>query len=374
MFSMFGKKIKIAFIKFGGMANGGTEKYLQTIAAHLPKNRFKVDFYYCDAAPYIGSDFKHIDTDQSRVNYCTSHGVNLIKFDVGSKDVTKSTHDWVDTNFWDVFDEDNYDVIQTGRSGHPEYPFHMINKTPIVDSIHLAGMAERKKNVAKTVLVCEEQKDKWIAAGGDPSRALVIPVPVEVPHPPKKPYIDYREWFGWEDKFVFGMHQRADDGIFSMVPLNAYQKISNENTAFFMLGGSHLYKQYSMNWGLERVRFIDPSSDLHVIHSFLNTLDVYAHGRSDGEQCSSAIIEGLSHSLPVISHTAPSLGQVEQIGDAGAVEKDAIEYSKVMKRLMTDTKYYDECSKNAEKRYKTIYNMDSIIQRFIELYEDIVNE
>ena len=24
-------KIKIAFIKFGGMANGGTEKYLQTI-------------------------------------------------------------------------------------------------------------------------------------------------------------------------------------------------------------------------------------------------------------------------------------------------------------------------------------------------------
>ena len=126
--------------------------------------------------------------------------------------------------------------------------------------------------------------------------------------------------------------------------------------------------------GFRKSSFYDPSSDLHVIHSFLNTLDVYAHGRSDGEQCSSAIIEGLSHSLPVISHTAPSLGQVEQIGDAGAVEKDAIEYSKVMKRLMTDTKYYDECSKNAEKRYKTIYNMDSIIQRFIELYEDIVNE
>ena len=43
--------IKIAFIKFGGMANGGTEKYLQTIAAHLPKDEFEVDFFYCDAAP-----------------------------------------------------------------------------------------------------------------------------------------------------------------------------------------------------------------------------------------------------------------------------------------------------------------------------------
>ena len=37
--------IKIAFIKFGGMANGGTEKYLQTIASHLPKDEFEVDFF-----------------------------------------------------------------------------------------------------------------------------------------------------------------------------------------------------------------------------------------------------------------------------------------------------------------------------------------
>ena len=39
------KKIKIAFIKFGGMANGGTEKYLQTIASYLPKDEFEVDFF-----------------------------------------------------------------------------------------------------------------------------------------------------------------------------------------------------------------------------------------------------------------------------------------------------------------------------------------
>ena len=147
------EKIKVAFIKFGGMANGGTEKYLQTIAAHLPKDEFQVDFFYCDAAPYIGSDFKHLDTDESRVQYTESHGVNLIKFDVEFKDVTKPTHDWVNTNFFDLFNEDNYDVIQTGRSGHPEYPFIHINKTPIIDSIHLAGMGEDKANVYRTVLI-----------------------------------------------------------------------------------------------------------------------------------------------------------------------------------------------------------------------------
>ncbi len=365
------EKIKVAFIKFGGMANGGTEKYLQTIAGHLPKNEFEVDFYYCDAAPYIGSDFKHLDTDQSRVEYTESHGVNLIKFNVGFKDVTKSTHDWVDTNFWDVFDEEKYDVIQTGRSGHPEYPFTMINKTPIIDSIHLAGMAENKANVFTTVLISEEQRNKWIAAGGNPERAAIIPVPVEVPE-----YGDesYREEYGWENKCVFGMHQRVDNHIFSPIPLEAYDEIQTDDTAFLILGGSVNYQKQAKDMGLKNVRFLDSTSDINEIHKFLNTLNVYAHGRSDGEQCSSSIIEGLSHSLPMISHTAPSLGQIEQIGDAGKVVDDYEQYAQVMEQLMTDTKYYNQCSQNAASRYKSIYNVDSILNKFISLYKGVVNE
>ena len=204
-------KIKVAFIKFGGMANGGTEKYLQTIAAHLPKDEFEVDFFYCDAAPYIGSDFKHLDTDESRVEYTKSHGVNLIKFDVEFKDVTKPTHDWVNTNFFDLFNEDDYDVIQTGRSGHPEYPFIHINKTPIIDSIHLAGMGEDKANVYRTVLI-SRQKQRWIASGGPMDRAVTIPNPLKIPDVGN---VNYREEFGWQDKFIFGLHQRRDNHIFT---------------------------------------------------------------------------------------------------------------------------------------------------------------
>ena len=237
--------IKIAFIKFGGMANGGTEKYLQTIAAHLPKDEFEVDFFYCDAAPYIGSDYKHLDTDASRVEYCKSHGVNLIKFDVQFKDLRTQTHDWVNSNFFDVFNEDDYDVIQLGRAGHPEYPFIHINKTPIIDSIHLAGMGENKSNVYKTVLISEEQKSKWVAAGGDPNKSIIIPVPVEVPDYGTESYI---EEFGWEDKFVFGMHQRDDIHIFSPVPLEAYDEIQNDDTAFLILGGSSNHRKQAKDY------------------------------------------------------------------------------------------------------------------------------
>ena len=55
--------IRIAFIKFGGLAAGGTERVLQTIALNLPKEKYQVTYFYTDSAPYVGSDFKHMGTD-----------------------------------------------------------------------------------------------------------------------------------------------------------------------------------------------------------------------------------------------------------------------------------------------------------------------
>ena len=364
------KKIKVAFIKFGGMAIGGTEKVLQTIAAELPKNQFEVDYFYCDAAPYIGSDFKHIDTDPSRVEYVKEHGVNAIKFNVEFKDVTKSTHDWINTNFWDHFKEENYDVIQTGRSGHPEYPFHMINKTPIVDSIHLSGMAENKPNSLKTVLISNEQRDRWIASGGPVDRAVTIPNPLRIPDVGD---VNYREEFGWEDKFVFGLHQRRDNHIFSPLPLEAYDEIETDNTAFLLLGGSESYQKQAKDLGLKNFKHLPTTGELESIHKFLNTLNVYAHGRSDGEQCSCAIIEAMSHGLPIISHTAPSMGQLEQIADAGKVVNNYEQYSNVMIDMLYDKKYYDKCASNSIKRYNEVYKLETVINKYIEIYKEVAN-
>ncbi len=362
--------IKIAFIKFGGMAIGGTEKVLQTIAAELPKDEFVVDYFYCDAAPYIGSDFKHIDTDPSRVEYVKEHGVNTIKFNVEFKDVTKSTHDWINTDFWDYFDENNYDIIQTGRSGHPEYPFHMINKTPIVDSIHLSGMAENKANSLKTVLISNEQRQRWIASGGPVERAVTIPNPLKIPDVGS---INYREEFGWQDKFIFGLHQRRDNNIFSPIPLEAYDEIETDDTAFLLLGGSENYQKQAKDLGLKNFKHLPTTGELEPIHKFLNTLDVYAHGRSDGEQCSCAIIEAMSHSLPVISHTAPSMGQAEQIGNAGKVVDNYEQYSNVMIDMLYNKNYYDRCVSNSKKRYEDVYKLDTVIKKYIEIYKEVAN-
>ena len=181
------------------------------------------------------------------------------------------------------------------------------------------------------------------------------------------------EEFGWEDKFVFGMHQRDDIHIFSPVPLEAYDDIQNEDTAFLILGGSSNHRKQAKDYRLKNVKFLDTTSDILLIHKFLNTLDVFAHGRADGEQCSCAIIEAMSHGLPVISHTAPSMGQLEQIGDAGKVVENYEQYSNVMIDMLYDKNYYKKCADNSKKRYNEIYKLESIIKKYADIYKGVVN-
>ena len=359
-------KIKIAFIKFGGMANGGTEKVLQTIAANLPQDQFQVDYFYCDAAPYIGSDFKHSDTDPIRLKFMEDSSVNLIKFNTQFKDVTTPLHNWVGTNFWEIFKEEDYDLIQTGRSGHPEYPFCHIHNTPIIDSIHLAGMAERKNNVFKTILVGKKQRELWIKAGGIAEKSVVIPPPVEIPSINKlnNEFSSLRK----DGLFNFGMHQRPDEGIYSPILLDAYSLIENQSTQMLILGGAQKYRHQADKLNLKNIKFFDTTGDIRRIHEFLSCLNVYTHARKDGEQCSSAIIEAMSHGLPFVSHEAPSMGHIDQIGNAGEVVKTHDDYATVMKKMHHDNDYYKECSANAINQYKTNYSLPSIIDNYVKIY------
>jgi glycosyltransferase involved in cell wall biosynthesis len=366
------KKKKIAFIKFGGMCSGGTEKHLQTLAVHLPKDKFDVTYFYCDAAPYIGSTFKHLDTDPYRLAYMESSDVKLVKFNVTAKNVGIRTHDWVGTDFWQYFDENDFDIIQTGRSGHPEYPFTLINNTPIVDSIHLAGMAERKQNVRKVVLVAEEQRQRWIRAGGEAEKSVVIPPALDIPDVDG----DLREELGIsENVIVFGMHQRPDDGIFSDFLMSAFSEsialgTYPDEVCLVVLGGSSLYKKHAEELGLDNVIFLPATGDVVRIHKFLNTLDLYTHARKDGEQCSSSIIEALSHGLPIVSHNAPSMGHSAQIYDAGFVCPDVKNYAACLSGLR-DVGGRQILSGFARRRYEEKFSLSAIVSSYVKIYDTI---
>ena len=230
---------KIAFIKYGGLVSGGTEINFQTIAKHL-SNKYKVDYFYCDATPYLGSDYEHADTDKYRKTFLEDSKVNLIKFQIEFKDVRVPSHPWVNTNFWNLFDEKKYDLIFSTGSGHPEYPFTEIHNTQIVNYVNLNAGVNNQKNIVKTICATKFTANEWKRQGGDETRLEVIPVCREET---ENIELNLRDELKLNSKFIYGFHQRDDDKIFSNIPLKAFKKIESPSNYFLLLGGSNLYNQ-----------------------------------------------------------------------------------------------------------------------------------
>jgi len=357
--------VKIACIKFAGLAAGGTEKYLQTLACILNREH-QVDYYYTNNAPRIGTSWKHPDHSEERRLFVESHGIKTIPIHVGAYNETNKT--WIDTNIWDVFNPSQYDVIQTARYGFREFPYTDIRGTKIIDSIH--GDLSDDTPSEKSILLCKWQADHWIKSGGDAKKIFIIPTVVYVPE--KKPST-LRERLGIpQDAFVYGFHQRNDDGIFSPVSLAAYSQVQDSNTYFLILGGSLKHRQLAAELQLKNVLFVDFVANVEDIHDFLGALDVYAHARSDGEVCSAAIIEAMYRGLPVITHAAQNMGHAEQIEGCGKMCWSVDEYANEMLKLKNEKSYFEDKQSLTLQAYRDKYCYTVLENRILELYKDIL--
>lgn len=362
-------KIKIAFIKSGGLSVGGTEKFLQVLAANLPKDRFIVDYYYCDTVNYNEIENNFV-TDASRLSFLRDNGVNLIKFNIGFINLKTYTHDWVNTDFWHLFNEYKYDIIQTGRAGHPEYPFYKIKHTPIVDSLHLSGMVDNQYNISRVMHICKWNSDKWIKRGGDKKRIVPISLFLDIV---KETYFNLRKELKIENKFIYGFYQRNNDDIFSPIPLSAYKKIETDNTIFILMNGSNLYKQQARDLNLKNIIFLPFAKTQDEIYQFLSTLDVFAHGRKDGEVNSAVMAEAMHFGLPIVSHFSDiNNGHVECIENAGKVVGTVEDYAMELGRLKKDEEYYEYRHQESEKRFMKKYELSGQMKNVIEIYEDVI--
>ncbi len=363
-------KGRIAFVKFGGLSAGGTERWLQTMAVLMQQRGFTIDYFYCDAAPYIGSDFVHPDTDEHRKEFLESQGIRLIKFHVRFKDVTKATHDWVDTDFWEVFDSANYDLVQTGKAGPSEYPYHLLN-VPVVEYVTLSAGVDHSTNIAWSIHCSQWQRKQWMNSGGDVSRSSIIPVIPDMPVTKD----NLRVALGIPgDSFVAGLHQRDNEDIFSDWPLNAYQHLPTD-THFILLGGSNKYVTQADNLGINNFHKLPHSADPQIIGRFLNSLDVYLHGRKDGETFGNVLAEAMLHGVPCISHYSASgaNAQVETIGPGGFFLKSRSEYTDKLLKLHSDPALRKNLGvlgkKHAEKYYGAELAADWLEGLYIGLIE-----
>ena len=234
------------------------------------------------------------------------------------------------TNFWDVFNENDYDLIQTAKSGGPEYPFSQMKK-PVVEYRTLAGLPDDNPNIVRSIHLSQWQRTEWFLRGGASERSAVIPIPAEAPAAVE----DLRDTLHIPaGALVAGFHQRADDGIYSPIPLAAYAALQHTDRHFIVMGGSPLYRQQAERLALRNVHLIPHSGDAAAISRFLNTLDIFAHGRKDGETFGTVFAEAMMHGKPCLSHRSPwANGQRETIGPAGFFAQNEADYTEKLRML-----------------------------------------
>jgi hypothetical protein len=361
------QKIRVAFVKFLGMSSGGTDQWLQIMATNLDPRRFAIDYYYCDAAPFLGSTIKTIDTAPDRLAYMAAHNINLIKFHVWAKDNRVQTHDWLNTDFWDVFDSSKYDFVQTGKAGPAEYPYFKLD-LPVVELVALDGGVDKSPNIAWSIHPSPYQWVRWCQKGGNVNRSSVIPPPIE----PPQTDTDLRQELEIPPNVVVaGFHQRTSDSIFSPIPLKAFAALENDNR-YFIIKGSDKYRQQALELGLKNVRFLPPAVDGVRISAFLNTLDIFSHGRRDGETFGSVLAEAMMHGKCCLSHKSNhDNAQPETMGPAGFFAETEEEYLHYLETLFQDRELREAMGKKGKIHAEGFYSLNSNVIRLENLYESL---
>ena len=377
-------KSKIAFIHPSGLTLGGTERWLQMIAANLPKEEFEIDYFYSSGHSLVNHFGKSLPNqnvayvDSSRVEYLKNNGVRLMPFKLLGRKVNSRDLKWIDTNFWDVFDSSKYELIQTAKAGR-WYPYYKL-KNLIVEFVSLVCSPDLSPNIAHSIHLSNWQRQKWISQRpyGIPADALlkkssIIPIPTNLPNTNS----DFRKELNIPtDSIVCGFHQRNDENIFSKIPLKAFSRVFNHNLSFIILGGANKYRDQAKKLGLKNVYFLEHTGDENTIAKFLNTLDIYTHGRNDGETFGTIFAEAMSFRLPCISHYSfiGANAQPETMGPGGIFTKNEEEYFFELKRLIIDKSLRNNLGNLAKKHSKKYYGLEHSVRSVHSIYENILNK
>lgn len=327
-------RTRIAIVKQAGMTAGGTERWLQSIAASLPSDQFQVTYFWSDAAEELGTQHRAQAASLDRRRFLEDRGVHLVEFSIEAIDARRPTAPWIRTNFWDLFDSGAYDIVQTAKRGPAEYPFESIS-VPVFEIVAYQGGVDHSRSIVRSCHPSEWSRSWWWRQGGPIDRSFVARIPADGPSTDA----DLREDLGIDaTAVVVGFHQRSDDRIFSSVQLDAVGRTVRDDVHLVVLGGSRRYKQQAEKLGLTNTHFLDATTSRDGVSRFLNTLDLFVHGRSDGETFGLAIAEAMRHGLPCLSHTVlhGANGHRETIGPGGLMADDVHGYGAALVQLVED--------------------------------------
>lgn len=366
------EKIRISVIMYGGLSYGGAHRQVIRLLCNLDKSKFDITYFWCVPKQDTGSTFVWPELDYNNISLLESSGVKVVEFHANGRDVRKKHHPWIDTNFFDLFHESDYDLVFASRAGYPEYPFTRIAK-PIIEW-NVFGCVDNSSNLVYSVHSSDWTYGNWKsqapACHGEvvypsvPMPALCISLRADLAIP--------------DDEIVFGFHQRVDDHIYGEQALRAYALALPRfqvKTRFLILGGSGHYKSLAAALDVP-VIFLPVTKDYEGVSKFLNTLNIFAHSGGAGETLAITIQEAMIHGKAIITMDIPGKpnGQIGTMRGKGFVANNVEHYSELMLNLAHDVALRTTAATEAVVIAERLYSNQAVAHAFEKIFTEKYNE
>jgi hypothetical protein len=364
--------MRVAFLSYGGMDASGTSRWMQTMAAGIARYDSEVDYFYCDPAPDLGSAYQAPPLDGDRLEWMHNTKVRLLEYHLKVVDSRRIANNWIKTDIWTLFDASKYELVQVAKAGPMEYPFYLL-EAPVVEFLSLGTAVDNGPNIVWSIHCSEWQRQAWLARGGRPESSSVISNPA---YPPASAENLRAELGIPSTAVVAGFHQRSDESIFSSIPLKAFASTWKPGRYFVLMGGGKRYRKQAKELGLKNVHFLPHSGDAGLLSRFLNTLDIYAHGRADGETFGTVLAEAIIHGKPCLTHYVEdgNNAQGETIGPAGICAQNMMEYADWLEKLFDSTELRLQFASAAAPYARQCFVVEAAVKKLYSLYSALLNK
>jgi hypothetical protein len=348
------KKIKICFYAHT-VDYAGTWRSHERIILNLDKNIFD---------PYI---IYRQEADNNRLPFIINNfdNGNLISFSAkNNKTGPEQGYSFIETNFYDILNNYNFDIFHFARGGYYEWPF-VKRFCPIQIETNIFGSRDNSEFLDCSISISETINR--LRGGSD--IMIYNPIPNENPNA-----IDLKKIYNIsENYFVFGRIGRKDN--FHPIALNALRLLKNKNINFkyIIIGACDSTISKINELGLnDDCIIVETTDNDDYIDNFHKTIDVFLHYRSDGETFGTAIAQSMMYGNPVISHYAGYNAQSEIIADGGYVSNNEIDYCDEIIKLINDKNYYKFRSEKSKLR-SIDFEEKTITKKIETLYINLYN-
>lgn len=259
----------------------------------------------------------------------------------------------------------------------PELLVHALNRHTIFDvddAIFLApdGTEHRRRQITFETIVDRVQQvicgNSWLAEHADhPAKTTVIPTVIDCGRytPGPSEYADDYITIGW-------MGTSSNFGSLRTIVPTLRQVLDDHEEARFRIVSNGPFAEFEGHPQCEQIRW-SADAEIELLRSFDIGLMPLVDTLNSRGKCGFKMIQYMAVGTPVVSSPVGANVEIFEGSDAGHLTTTPDEWRRALHTLIADADQRRRCSQSARDHVVENYSIRSVIDDYIELFEEVAS-